>query len=220
VGLFDQIVAASGRHDLDVLHGVEHGKFSESCPIAPELVGMDHLRHVVFPQQSLEERSGGLGVAVFLEEDVQHGPVFVDGAPQPLFDTAYIDGHFIKVPSGTTSWFPMTQTLGEKVAEVDAPGPDGLACHGHAPFQQEFFDVSVAEREAVVEPDSVPDDREGESVPRELLTTQHRVTLPQQLATTVYDPQARVSNHSTPQVHTFQHFCRHEPGVHPNWTRC
>ena len=107
VGLLDQVVTTGDRDDLNVLHGVEHGKFPESCPIAPELVGMDDLRHVVFPQQALEERLSSLGVTVFLKEDVQHSSVFVHGPPQPLFNTAYVHAHFVKVPPGTPTGFPV-----------------------------------------------------------------------------------------------------------------
>ena len=46
-----EVVAARRRNDLDVLHPVEHGKLAQSGAVTPELVGMDDLRHVVFPQQ-------------------------------------------------------------------------------------------------------------------------------------------------------------------------
>ncbi len=56
-----------------------------------------------------------------------------------------------------------------------------------ASFLQEFFDVSVAEREAVIEPDGIADHSEGKPVARKLVTAQHGVTLPSQLATTASD---------------------------------
>lgn len=90
MGLLDQVVTTGSRDDLNVLHGVEHGEFPKRCTVAPELVGVNDLRHVVFPQQSLEERSGSLGVAVFLKENVQHSPAFIDRPPQPVFDPAHI----------------------------------------------------------------------------------------------------------------------------------
>ncbi|BDP43611.1 hypothetical protein DAETH_35800 (plasmid) [Deinococcus aetherius] len=184
VGLFDQIVTASGRHDLDVLHRVEHGKLTQGCPIAPQLVGMDNLRHVVFPQQSLEERSGGLGVAVFLKENFQHGSVFVHGPPQPLFDTPHVHAHLVKVPPGTPTGFPVAEILSKEISEFEAPSADGLVGDGDASFQQKFLDVPVTEGEPVVEPHGVADNRRGEPVTGELLTAEHCVTLPQQLATT------------------------------------
>ncbi|WP_425429947.1 hypothetical protein [Deinococcus hopiensis] len=111
--------------------------------------------------------------------------MFVDRPPQPVFDTADVHAHFIKVPPGTTSWFPVTEALGEEMAEVDAPRADGFTRHADAPLQQKFFDIAGAQGKSVVEPYGVADDREGEPVAGELLTAQHRVTLPQQLAITL-----------------------------------
>jgi hypothetical protein len=91
--------------------------------------------------------------------------------------------HLVQVPPGTPTGFPVAETLGEEVTELDAPSANGLTRHGDAPFQQEFFDIPIAQAEAVIEPDGIADDCEGEPVPRKLLTTQHHVTLLQQLAT-------------------------------------
>ena len=90
MGLLDQVVAAGGGDNLNVLHGVEHRKFPKSGAITPELVGVDDLWYVVLTEQSTEEQSGSLGIAVFLKEDVQHGSVFVDRPPQPVFDPAHV----------------------------------------------------------------------------------------------------------------------------------
>jgi hypothetical protein len=66
VGLLDYVVAAGCRNHLNVLHRVEHGKPAQGRTITPELIGVNDLRHVVFPQQPVEERPGGLGIPVFL----------------------------------------------------------------------------------------------------------------------------------------------------------
>ncbi len=78
--MLDQIIAAGGRDDLNVLHPVEHGKFPKCRTVTPQLVGVNDLWNVVFPQQPLEERTGRLGIPVFLKEDVQHGSVFIHGS--------------------------------------------------------------------------------------------------------------------------------------------
>ena len=82
--MLHQIVTAGGGNDLNVLHVVEHGNLTQRRPIAPQLVGMDHLRHVVFPQEADKKGLGRLGVSVFLKQNVQHVPVFVDRSPQPM----------------------------------------------------------------------------------------------------------------------------------------
>ena len=45
----------------------------------------------------------------------------------------------------------MAQALREEITELDAPGPNGFVGDADAPFQQQFFNVAAAEREAVVE---------------------------------------------------------------------
>ena len=81
VRLLNQVVTACRRSDLDVLHGVEHGKFSNRRTVAPQLVGVDDVRHVVLTEQPGEEGAGRLGVPVRLEQDVKHGAVLVHRPP-------------------------------------------------------------------------------------------------------------------------------------------
>jgi len=47
MGLFDEVIAARNRDDLDVLHAVEHRKGSNGHSIAPKLVGVDYVWDVV-----------------------------------------------------------------------------------------------------------------------------------------------------------------------------
>ena len=55
--LLDQIVAPGRRYDLDVLHGMEHGKCPNSRSIAPELVSVDDLWDFELTEQSYEKGS-------------------------------------------------------------------------------------------------------------------------------------------------------------------
>ena len=105
--LLHEVVAARCRNDLNVLHPVEHGKFPQGCAITPELIGMDDLRHVIFHQQPMKKRFGSFGIPVFLKEHVEHGSVFIDRSPQPMFDPADIHVHLVKVPPGTPTGFPV-----------------------------------------------------------------------------------------------------------------
>lgn len=83
-----------------------------------------------------------------------------------------------------SSGFPVAEALSKLFIEVDAPRANGFTGHADAPFQQEFFNIAVAQCEAVIQPYGVLDQGKGKTVTRELLAAQHRVTLPQQLATT------------------------------------
>ena len=101
MGLLDQIIATSCGHNLNVLHTVEHREFPQGRPVAPQLIGMNDLWHVVFPEQADEERFGSPGVAVLLEEHVEDNALLVDRPPQPMLDPTHRNAHFVQVPAGT-----------------------------------------------------------------------------------------------------------------------
>ena len=185
MGLFHEVIAASRRHDLDVLHAVEHGKRAKGRTVAPQLVGVDDGWDVMLTQEPEEESLRRLCVPAPLKEHIQHNAMFVDRPPQPMSDAPDLHTHFVEMPPGTPAGFPVAQVLGERVTEFDTPAADGLTGDANPSFQQQFFDVSVAQREAVVKPDGVADDGQGKPVAGELLTAQHRITLRHQLATTL-----------------------------------
>ena len=56
------------------------------------------------------------------------------------------------------------QTAGINCTEFDTPQTDRFSGYSDAPFNQEIFNVSVAQVEAIVEPDSIGNDIWWESV--------------------------------------------------------
>ena len=44
---------------------------------------------------------------MFLQEDVEHCALFINCPPQPVFDPADDNMHFIQMPPGTPSGFPV-----------------------------------------------------------------------------------------------------------------
>jgi hypothetical protein len=56
------------------------------------------------------------------------------------------------------------QSSSVEAAEFDAPEADRFSRHSDAPLGQQIFNVSVAQVEALVEPDGVTDDIWRESV--------------------------------------------------------
>ena len=162
--LLHQIVTAGGGNDLNVLHVVEHGNLTQRRPIAPQLVGMDHLRHVVFPQEADKKGLGRLGVSVFLKQNVQHVPVFVDRSPQPMLDPADLDADLVQMPSRTPPGFSMAQFLGQEWGELDVPLTEGFVTDLNTTLVKQFLNVPLAEGEAVVEPQGIPNDTQRESM--------------------------------------------------------
>jgi len=67
------------------------------------------------------------------------------------------DEHLIKVPLVTGPRAASTQAVGEGVAEFLAPAPHRLIGDDNAPFSQKELNISQAEAEHVVHPDSVAD---------------------------------------------------------------
>ncbi|GGM18330.1 hypothetical protein GCM10010841_28040 [Deinococcus aerophilus] len=59
VRLLDEVVTASGRDDLDVLHVVERGKCPDGGTVTPQLIGVDDLWDAVLANQPGEEGPGG-----------------------------------------------------------------------------------------------------------------------------------------------------------------
>lgn len=93
--VLDQIVATGCGDHLSVVHVVEHGKLPEGCPIAPEFVSVDQLWDVVFPKQADEKGLGGLGVAMFLKQEVQDRPELIHSPPEPMPDPTDLDAHLV-----------------------------------------------------------------------------------------------------------------------------
>ena len=68
------------------------------------------------------------------------------------------DDHFIQVPFVASFGLPAAQLIGEGLAELQAPLPDGFVRYEDTPGSKQFFDVPKAQGEAKIEPDRVGDD--------------------------------------------------------------
>ena len=112
--LFNEVIAPRSRDDLDVLHSVEHWKFTNGCSITPELVGVDHVWDVVIHQKPLKKSLGGLGVSPSLSQKVQHCARIIDGPPSPEFSTTDLNADLVKTPPGIEAGFPVPECFGEE----------------------------------------------------------------------------------------------------------
>ena len=66
--------------------------------------------------------------------------------------------HFIEVPFVARAGTPATELIGVLLPELLTPFADGFVRDEHAADKQEFFHVTMAERESVVKPDRMADD--------------------------------------------------------------
>jgi hypothetical protein len=76
------------------------------------------------------------------------------------------DVHLIEVPFVARARTAPPERVGVGLPELGTPLPDGLVADHDPAFQHHFFDLAEAEREAVVEPDTVADDLYRKAKPR------------------------------------------------------
>jgi hypothetical protein len=75
------------------------------------------------------------------------------------------DKYFVDEERVAEPWMTVLESLREEWAELVAPEPNRLVARFDPPFGEQILDVAVAEVEAVLEPDRVPDDGGWETVP-------------------------------------------------------
>lgn len=100
-------------------------------------------------EQLPQKRQGNVPIAKLLDQHVEDFALIVHGTPKAHLFPAAPDIHFVQVP---------TARFGETPAPAKVRG--GLRAE-LAPLGQQFFDVSEAQREAVVEPDAMANDVSG-----------------------------------------------------------
>ena len=76
----------------------------------------------------------------------------------------YFHEEFIDIEGIAVSTMLTLQAAGINGSEFDTPKPDRLSADSDASLSKEIFDITVAEIEAIVEPDGIADDIGGELV--------------------------------------------------------
>src|ERR687885_295048 len=143
---------------LDTWHHLTLG-----CPVARELVGDHDARRPALPLQQLAQQTlRGALVAPALHQHIQHHPGLVDRAPEPVPHPGDLDDDLIEVPFVAGTGQPPPDPVGELLAELERPLPDGLVADHDAAGGQHLLDHAQAEREAEVQPDDVADDLDRE----------------------------------------------------------
>ena len=125
---------------------------------------MNGLWDVVIAQQAAEKCFGRLSITMFLKEDVEHASMFINRPPQPVFDPANDNMHFIQMPSGTPSGFPMAQFLSQERSEFDVPLTKGFVTDMNPSLVKQLLNVTLAEWKPVIEPQSIPNHAQWEAV--------------------------------------------------------
>jgi len=98
------------------------------------------------------------------KQNVQHKAVFVDRSPQPVSNAIHTGTDLVKKPAGTLLGFPLTQAMYEERAELSAPFAQRFVAHLDTSLVEQFLNVPVTQKKAVIQPNSVLDDHHGETV--------------------------------------------------------
>lgn len=108
--------------------------------------------------EDLSTAGGGFGSSSRLNETVEHHAVPVRGTPEIVLHPLDADEHLIKVPLVTGPRTTAAQAVGKALAKLLAPASNSLIGDNDATIGQHEFNISKAETEPVVQPDSMTDD--------------------------------------------------------------
>jgi hypothetical protein len=126
--------------------------------IAVEFVGDDDPWHV---GQALEELAEKLLRRLFiptaLHENIQDVAVLIAGPPEVMPYAMHREEYLVEVPLVARPRAATTELIRIGLSKLPAPLADSFVGDQHATDKEEFFDVPIAEAEAVVEPDAVTD---------------------------------------------------------------
>ncbi|BDP44330.1 hypothetical protein DAETH_42990 (plasmid) [Deinococcus aetherius] len=81
-----------------------------------------------------------------------------------MLDPSNRHADLVEMPPGTPSGLLVTQFLSEQGSKFDVPLAQGLVADLDAALEEQLLDIPLAKGEAVVQPQGVADDAQGETV--------------------------------------------------------
>ncbi len=110
--------------------------------VALKFIGHDHARHVIQAlQQPSEKPFGRLAISPWLNEDVEHDAVLIDGTPQIMLHALDPDEHLIDVPLVPGSWSAAADAFCEGLAKLRAPPSNRLIGDDNTTLSQKQLDI-------------------------------------------------------------------------------
>jgi hypothetical protein len=103
-------------------------------------------------------------IAPALHQDIEHVIVLIDSAPQVMALPVDRQKDLIEVPLITWLGASTLQLIRIVLPKLQTPLADGFMGHGDAALEQDLLHVAVAQREAIIEPDTMADDLTGEAM--------------------------------------------------------
>ena len=132
----------------------------DSRHVTRELVGDDNPRPdpILRVKHTMQEALCGVLVASTLDQDVEHRPVLIHRAPQPVPTFVHLERHFVQVPLVATPRAVSTEFTCQQRAELATPKADGLVTDLDPTLGKQLLDIPVAESETLVQPDRIGND--------------------------------------------------------------
>jgi len=104
------------------------------------------VRFVSLPLQELpKEPFSSVGIAVTLNQDVDHVPILVDGPPEVVTLAPDLPEDFVQVPDVALSVLATSEVPREFGAELHTPLTYSLVADDNSAFRKEVLDVSEAQ---------------------------------------------------------------------------
>lgn len=126
--------------------------------VAAELVRHDDARLAKLPDQPGEEASGGLGVATWLNQNVEYITVSVDCPPEPEFLAADHNDSLIHVPLIIRLWPVPANAGGKMAAKAIDPQSNSFSADDHAALREQILHIGRAQSKSVISPNRISDD--------------------------------------------------------------
>ena len=133
--------------------------------IASQFIGHDLPGFaLVTPDQSLEESLSCSPISLCLEININHFAILIYCTPEVMLLAVDLYKNFIDEKCVTIATVLSLQSSGVEITEFYAPEADRFAADSDASLSQKIFNITVAQVEAIIEPDCVADDVQWESV--------------------------------------------------------
>lgn len=106
----------------------------------------------------MEKALSNSSASAFLEQDIENITVFVNGSPQVDSTAVNFELHLVDVPLICWLGAATTQLISKGLTEFEAQLANGLIGKAGTSLSHQFLNISIAEAEAKVEPNTVADD--------------------------------------------------------------
>ena len=148
---------------LPMLNPRHHSPFSRG--IAGQFIGDHHTRsHALFLEQLAQQALGCFRITAPLNQNVEHEPVLIDSALEPVLFAGDADDNLIKVPFGAGRGQTAADLVGKTLAKLQRPLPHLLVADQDASCCEHVLHHPEAEPKSKVQPDSMADDLSREAM--------------------------------------------------------